>query len=89
MDAISEDHGFLDEIVYILESQIRYDLSSKLCRFAQRMDIEVDSTWKPPTLHTGSKILVEDKTLDATMVQEVEPEDIFVGVTTDGFFYLK
>ena len=85
----SMDSDFLDEIVYILEEHIRYDLSSQLCTLLNEFGIEIDGLYEPPDAKLTN---IQDKLLDQQMEKDegVVDEVISpVGKTKDGFFYLK
>jgi len=80
---------FLDEIVYILEENIRYDLSSQLCTLLHEFGIELDGLYEPPDVKLTT---IQDKLLDQQMEKDdgVVDEDISpVGITKDGFYFLK
>lgn len=85
----SMNSDFLDEIVYILEENIRYDLSSQLCTLLNEFGIEIDGLYEPP----DTKLInIQDKLLDQQMEKDegVVDEVISpVGKTNDGFYYLK
>ena len=87
MDIDDSGSDFLDEIVYILESQIRYDLSSKLVRLLSEFGIVIDSSYTPKDPQLTN---IQDKILDTQMDRDSIPETILpVGITKDGFHYLK
>lgn len=87
MDIDDSSSDFLDEIVYILESQIRYDLSSKLVRLLSEFGIVIDSSYTPKDHQLTN---IQDKILDNQMDRDSIPETIPpVGITKDGFHYLK
>ena len=85
----SMDSDFLDEIVYILEENIRYDLSSQLCTLLHEFGIELDGLYEP----ADTKLInIQDKLLDQQMEKDegiVDEVISPVGKTKDGFFYLK
>ena len=85
----SMDSDFLDEIVYILEENIRYDLSSQLCTLLNEFGIEIDGLYEPPDTKLTN---IQDKLLDQQMEKDdgiVDEVISPVGKTKDGFFYLK
>ena len=78
---------WLNEIIYILEKDIRYDLSSQLAIFAQKHGLSLDPLWQPQDIEQR---MIQDRFLDKQMDKESIPEETpTVGQTKDGFFYLK
>ena len=80
---------FLDEIVYILEENIRYDLSSQLCTLLHEFGIELDGLYEPPDVKLTN---IQDKLLDQQMEKDdgiVDEVISPVGKTKDGFYFLK
>ena len=80
---------FLDEIVYILEENIRYDLSSQLCTLLHEFGIEIDGLYEPVEAKLTN---IQDKLLDQQMEKDdgiVDEVISPVGKTKDGFWYLK
>ena len=88
----SMDSDFLDEIVYILEENIRYDLSSQLCTLLHEFGIELDGLYEPPSASQAKLTNIQDKLLDQQMEKDegiVDEVISPVGKTKDGFWYLK
>ncbi len=78
---------WINEIIYILEKDIRYDLSSQLAIFAEKHGLSLDPLWMPTAL---DQRMIQDRFLDKQMDKESIPEETpTVGQTKDGFFYLK
>tara|TARA_R110000823_G_scaffold15420_3_gene50135 strand:+ start:472 stop:714 length:243 start_codon:yes stop_codon:yes gene_type:complete len=78
---------WINEIIYILEKDIRYDLSSQLAIFAEKHGLSLDPLWMPTDL---DQRMIQDRFLDKQMDKESIPEETpTVGQTKDGFFYLK